>query len=290
MLLDEHVIGRSARCDTQLDDPDVSSRHVLVRWREGRWWLRDLGSTNGTLLAGSVIPAGSEIAWETSAVLSLGGANLRLLDASEPRPGVLDLTSGVFHPGDASLCLLEHEGKPVASVHLEHGSQWWLESDGEQSAIDDGGTFTCGGGVYRFFSGGERRRTEQLAKERSIRGMHLAFCVSLDEEHVSAAITLDGERTDLGARSHLYTLLTLARHREQDALDPTLPDSSHGWISTEELTRRLGASETKLSVEICRIRQQLSKHGLSDAADIIERRRGTGQLRIGISDFSITRS
>src|SRR5690606_7491922 len=203
---------------------------VLVRWRDGRWWLRDLGSTNGTRLASSVVAAGEEVPWETSAILSLGGANLRLLDASEPRPGVLDLTRGEFHPGDASLCLIEHDGTPVASIHLEHGTQWWLETDGEPSPIEDGCTFSCAGGVYRFFSGGERRRTAQHAKERSIRAVHLDFSVSLDEEHVSVALTLDGQRLDLGARTHHYTLLTLARHRQRDALDGTLPESSQGWI------------------------------------------------------------
>lgn len=290
MLLDEHVIGRSSRCDTQLDDPDVSSRHVLVRWHDDAWWLRDLGSTNGSRLDNTPIAAGQEMRWNESGVLSLGSTQLRLLDASAPCPGLLDLVSGRFIPGETSLCVVEREGETLASVHLEHGTQWWLEQQGQVSPIADGATIHCAGHAFRFFSGGEGRRTAQQAKQRSIRQLHLDFTVSLDEEHVSVVATLDGERLDLGARTHHYTLLTLARRRQQDEADASLPHTSRGWISTEILTRQLGSSETKLSVELCRIRQQLSKHGLTDAADIIERRRGTGQLRIGINDFSVTQA
>jgi hypothetical protein len=290
MLLDEHVIGRSSRCDTQLDDPDISSRHVLVRFHDDGWWLRDLGSTNGTHLGNSPVTAGQEVRWDPSADLTMGGTSLRLLDASPPTPGVLELGSGRFIPGEPSLCLIERGDQTLASIHLEHGTQWWLEQGNEAKPIADGDTFHCDGHTYRFFSGGEHRRTAQQRAERSIRQLHLDFTVSLDEEHVRLVATLDGQRLDLGARTHHYTLLTLARCRQQDATDPDLPESSRGWITTDQLTRQLGSSETKLSVEICRIRQQLSKHGLSDAADIIERRRGSGQLRIGVGDFTITRA
>jgi DNA-binding NtrC family response regulator len=46
-------IGKAAGNGVVLDDPFVSSRHLRVEPRGGRWHLVDLGSTNGTLLAGA---------------------------------------------------------------------------------------------------------------------------------------------------------------------------------------------------------------------------------------------
>jgi hypothetical protein len=44
------VIGRHPRATIILDDNFVSSEHVQITWRDGRWWLSDLNSTNGTRL------------------------------------------------------------------------------------------------------------------------------------------------------------------------------------------------------------------------------------------------
>lgn len=44
------VIGRHPRATIMLDDNFVSSEHVQITWRDGRWWVTDLNSTNGTLL------------------------------------------------------------------------------------------------------------------------------------------------------------------------------------------------------------------------------------------------
>ncbi len=46
------VIGRDAGCDLVLDHPDVSRRHAEVRRTAQGFLLKDLGSTNGTLVAG----------------------------------------------------------------------------------------------------------------------------------------------------------------------------------------------------------------------------------------------
>lgn len=43
-------IGRDAGNDIVIDDPHVSARHAELQFARGQWWLRDLGSKNGTLL------------------------------------------------------------------------------------------------------------------------------------------------------------------------------------------------------------------------------------------------
>lgn len=51
----ELVVGRSRECDITLDDAGVSRRHARVRRDAAGWTLADLGSTNGTRLAGVAI-------------------------------------------------------------------------------------------------------------------------------------------------------------------------------------------------------------------------------------------
>jgi len=49
------VIGRDRRCDISIDDPFMSQRHAEILFREGVYYLSDLGSTNGTLLNGNSV-------------------------------------------------------------------------------------------------------------------------------------------------------------------------------------------------------------------------------------------
>lgn len=47
-----HTVGRLASCDLHLDDTTVSREHAAVVRRGDRWWVLDLGSTNGTRVNG----------------------------------------------------------------------------------------------------------------------------------------------------------------------------------------------------------------------------------------------
>jgi pSer/pThr/pTyr-binding forkhead associated (FHA) protein len=48
------TLGRSVKtAQLQIKDPLVSERHAVFAWREGRWHLSDVGSTNGTFVNGS---------------------------------------------------------------------------------------------------------------------------------------------------------------------------------------------------------------------------------------------
>jgi hypothetical protein len=46
------TIGRSPQSDVQIDDSFASARHARVIERDGRYYLEDTGSTNGTYLNG----------------------------------------------------------------------------------------------------------------------------------------------------------------------------------------------------------------------------------------------
>jgi pSer/pThr/pTyr-binding forkhead associated (FHA) protein len=49
------AIGRHPSCEFSIRKGDVSRRHAEVRYEDGRHWLRDLGSTNGTFVNGELV-------------------------------------------------------------------------------------------------------------------------------------------------------------------------------------------------------------------------------------------
>jgi FHA domain/DUF1707 SHOCT-like domain len=60
------MLGRSSACQLVFSDDTVSRRHAELHVEEGRWMLRDLGSSNGTYVNGrrvmeAEVAAGDEI-------------------------------------------------------------------------------------------------------------------------------------------------------------------------------------------------------------------------------------
>lgn len=52
---DSFSIGRDEDCEIQVRDSSVSRIHAEIYFSEGRWWIRDLNSANGTLVDGKKI-------------------------------------------------------------------------------------------------------------------------------------------------------------------------------------------------------------------------------------------
>jgi type VI secretion system protein ImpI len=102
-------IGRNALNDLQIDKPFVSQFHVVIELDAGRFFLQDLGSTNGTLVAGQRIK----------------GHSVELGDAAEIRFGILALTFEVKRVN------LEALGPP-ASDHRPMAVTGFLTAPSEQ--------------------------------------------------------------------------------------------------------------------------------------------------------------
>jgi hypothetical protein len=84
-LAPDSLIGRESGLDVTLDDPRVSARHAELTFRHEQWWLRDLGSSNGTLLNGQ--PVRAVVAVQSGDVLQCAAVRLRFvapfLDSAE---------------------------------------------------------------------------------------------------------------------------------------------------------------------------------------------------------------
>ena len=54
---DSFLLGRGESCDVRLDDIGISDRHAEVYRVDDLWWVRDLGSEDGTYLDEELIDA-----------------------------------------------------------------------------------------------------------------------------------------------------------------------------------------------------------------------------------------
>jgi DNA-binding NtrC family response regulator len=92
-------VGKAAGNDLVLEDPFVSSRHLRIEPRQGRWHVADLGSTNGTLLGGARVER-AEL--PLGATLRLGDAELTL-EAPEAPPSARPTTFEGMFSGDPGM-------------------------------------------------------------------------------------------------------------------------------------------------------------------------------------------
>ncbi|WP_437623911.1 hypothetical protein [Sorangium sp. So ce1151] len=114
----------------------------------------------------------------------------------------------------------------------------------------------------------------------------LRFAVTRDEERVDLTVVYPDREIELPARSHHYMLMTLARARLAAAGAPV---GERGWLERKELCRMLATDELRLNVEVCRARKQFSALGIQGAASIVDRRMGTGRIRLGVERVDVRR-
>ncbi|MBN1814072.1 MAG: FHA domain-containing protein [Anaerolineae bacterium] len=69
-------IGRLSSNTVTISDTYASSRHALLSWKEGQWWLEDQGSRNGTLLNETRIVDPTVVS--AGDVIGIGRTKLRL--------------------------------------------------------------------------------------------------------------------------------------------------------------------------------------------------------------------
>jgi FHA domain len=70
------VVGRDPDCDRRVDNDTVSRRHCTFTFREGRAWVEDLGSLNGTFINGIRLRGARPLCAEDQ--LDIGSLHLRV--------------------------------------------------------------------------------------------------------------------------------------------------------------------------------------------------------------------
>lgn len=77
-LLPITTLGRALTNTIILADGFVSAEHARLTQRDGRWWLEDLGSRNGTFLNEVCLGPGKAVAIVEGDLIGAGGVRLRV--------------------------------------------------------------------------------------------------------------------------------------------------------------------------------------------------------------------
>lgn len=283
------LVGRSSACTLRLDEPMASAEHARLSWAGGAWSVRDLGSRNGTWVDGARLDPGATKVLAAGARIAFGnqGAIWILEDASPPVAVARRLSTDAILAAEDGMLALPSADAPSACV-IERDGAWALEIDGQARRADDGEVIQAGGESFMLHLPTAATSTIDAGERRpGLAEVEVQIRVSQDEERVEVTVTWPGGAAVLPPRAHHYTLLTLARARLREDGAGTPHEGGRGWIAVDDLCRALAMEEPRLNVEIYRIRQDFSALGLDGAAGVIERRRGSRQLRFAVTRVSI---
>ena len=77
------LIGRSKKCDIYIKDPFMSKEHTLIYLQEGRFYIKDMGSTNGTFVNGKQLLE-KPVKLKDSDKITIGGVDFLFVDTFVP--------------------------------------------------------------------------------------------------------------------------------------------------------------------------------------------------------------
>lgn len=288
-LLSQHLVGRGAECALRLAGSYVSSQHALIRWNGDGWECLDRGSRNGTRIDGTSLEPGRPHALTRGASLTFGHPDEAwvLSDATGPEAMVVALEDGASLLGTQGLIGLPSPERPECTLYRDVDGSWKVElADGTTRDLADGETLETGGKRFRVCLPSRAEATASLGESAGVTPPTLRFGVSSDEEFVKLEIWYGARQVTLGARAHNYLLLTLARSYLADQ-SAGVPAASCGWIDKEQLALDLKMSPEQVDGEVFRVRKHFARHGLKEAATVIQRRARTRQIRLGIDNVVI---
>jgi len=286
-LRSRHIAGRSASCNLRLVGRQVSALHAQIYWERDGWFVRDLGSRNGTWVNGRQLDQGGTAPLKLGAAIGFGRSEpvWKLMDVDPPQP--FAIAADRVEVGSFGVLALPDEDAPTAMIY-QSGGGWILQSE-ETSPASDMQTVDVDGVTWQLQLPEEVPATLRQNDVPRLDDIEMRFAVSLDEEYVASSLHSHGWSSDLGARAHYHTLLHLARARLEDQGNADLPESARGWVYADQLGRDLGFSEGKVNLHIFKARRQLEALGVAEAARVVERRPQTQQLRLGLTQIEIVR-
>jgi len=288
-LASDTVLGRSSRCHIVLNDSRVSGHHAALRWTGEAWEVRDLGSRNGTWVSGSPLPSGQGRLLEAGDTLAFGRetAHWTVADVSAPVAMAVSASGDWVFADDDLLLLPDAESAEVCIYATDGG--WSAEHPDRVDKVEDDDEITVLDETYTLLLPSSFVGTRAAGPSPiDLRSARLELRVSQDEEHVEMRLlNEEDDRLDLPHRAHLYLLLTLARARLDDRTEGDITTSEEGWRYQDDLERQLRIKPNQFNVVLFRARAQLRKAGVVHADALIERRRGSGQLRIGVEKLVV---
>lgn len=289
-LWGDHLVGRGPDAALRLDDSSISWRHASLRWTGKVWELLDLASLNGTFLGGKRLEAGVRMPLRVGAELRFGECPrvFELVDDDPPLPTAVALDTGERVALQDGMIGLPDQSAPEVAIYCDVDGRWLAECSDRVWAPAQDEVIEAGGRSFRFERGAVVFSTSATRGHLMTPGqLALEFEVSRNEEHVGITVVHDSARVSLRPRAHGYMLLTLARLRIEDQLDPDLAVESHGWVEQGRLLKMLATTSAQLALDIYRARRQFGDAGVVDSAHIIERRPDSRELRLGVEHLTV---
>lgn len=285
------LVGRSRACDLILAARDVSSQHAVVQWTGAVWELQDLGSRNGTTVGEHRLAFGERVPLRRGHQIRFGRQSgaFEFVDDAPPRPMAVHLDSGRIRVAAAGLLALPDDDPPELLLYPDGPERWIGERHGELSEVGDRAVVLVRGEMWRVhLPTGGSGTWEEHPSDVTVADLLLRFSHSSNEEYVELVAFVGERRLDLQARAHHYPLLLLARARVADQ-QRGVPEAEQGWMQQDRLLAMLKIEPGHLNISIHRSRSQLGQAGVADAAKLVERRKGTKQLRLGACRIEIVR-
>ncbi len=292
-----HTFGRYMDCSTVIPNDDISRSHATISWEGGGNWHITDHSKNGTLFNG-------EYLHNTSRRLSIGNwfqlgknndSKWRIINLEEPFSyiqlekelnRVVKLRPSVILPDE------EH---PQVIIDCDESLNWWKTEKNSTVQLKRGDKIVIGTDTWIFVQNDTISETEDLLSIS--KDLILIINLSADEEHIH--MQLEDEHKgiiDLSKRprSYDFLVLTLARKRLED-FKLGYSQADQGWIHVDELSRIISKEIMKeidffyINLLIHRFRKKLVEIPdiANDSVQIIQRRPGTGYIRLEYARFRI---
>lgn len=280
------LVGRSPASQLVLAHPWVSGQHATLRWSGANWELRDLGSKNGTFVGDKRINPSTWTPLMEGDTVGFGRQEAPWKLESASPPAATAWLGETCIQAEDDLLALPSAARPLVCVYRSETGIWVAEDATQTRPVQDGERIDIEGKSFLLDLPVVMAATRDM-RAGNLSSATIRFHVSRDQEHITLDIMVNGETHNLPHRAHHELLLYLANARLEDARTLTAPMSEHGWRYQDEVARALRIPPSHFNMTIYRARQHLRGVGFDDANAILERRRGSGQLRIGIGKLEI---
>lgn len=259
----------------------------MLVWTGDHWYVRDLGSTNGTHVDGYRLAVGERLQLQAGAALVFGDeAEHWVLEDAGPPIASARTETGEMRRAEDGLLPLPDAGDPLITLFENRHGRWIVDAGGtareaiDQEVLEAGGQWTLS--VPPAGGDGRVATTHRLGTEmpKLVETIVLRFEVSRDGEYIELSIVQGTTVTVLGARAHYETVLALAQARLRDKKGG-VPPAEQGWLYVDDLLVMLKLDLQHFNVNIFRARQNIARAGVIDVGSLFERRSTTRQIRLG---------
>lgn len=288
LLAPLQVMGRAPSCRIYDADAHVSGVHAELRWDGARWLVEDLGSRNGTWLAGTRLRPRSPTVVTAGARIALGRPeNAWLVESDEPPAPMAERQDGAVVLALDDCLALPDQDEPEVTVYLSHEGGWLMDTPEGAQRVRSGHVVTVRGEAWTLLLPEAYLQTLSLDAQVPLpRTVHLDLVVFPGLDQAEATVQHGVRAMPIGRRSGHQLLRLLVEARLADRAAGRSPHEE-GWRDQVEVARTLGMQPNALNVAIHRLRRSFSAAGVEEAAGVVERRPHQGQLRLGITELEL---